>query len=79
MDRICWWPGVIGRWDREQQFPMRPDMREWLPPDHPVWLVISAVKMIDTPAVHRHRRTGGIGRAGYHPDMLLTLLMSGWA
>lgn len=64
--------------DRDQQFLMPPDMREWLPPDHPVWLVIAAVGRLDTSAVHAHRRTGGVGRAGYHPDMLLTLLMWAW-
>jgi transposase len=58
---------------------MPPDMREWLPADHPVWLVIAAVGQLDTSAVHAHRRTGGVGRAGYHPDMLLTLLMWAWA
>ena len=65
--------------DRDQQFLMPPDMREWLPADHPVWLVIAAVGQLDTSAVHAHRRTGGVGRAGYHPDMLLTLLMWAWA
>jgi transposase len=54
-------------------------MREWLPAGHPVWLVIAAVEQLDTSAFHRHRRTGGVGRAGYDPDMLLTLLMWGWA
>src|SRR5450755_2165744 len=58
---------------------MPPDMREWLSADHPVWLVIAAIGQIDTSAFHRHRRTGGVGRAGYHPDMLLTLLVWAWA
>lgn len=51
----------------------------WLPADHPVWLMISVVKMLDASAFHRHRRTGGVGRAGFDPDMLLTLLMWGWS
>jgi hypothetical protein len=29
--------------DRDQPFLFPPDMREWLPEDHPVWLVIRAV------------------------------------
>ena len=65
--------------DRDQRFLMPPDMREWLSADHPVWLVIAAIGQIDTSAFHRHRRTGGVGRAGYHPDMLLTLLVWAWA
>jgi len=52
-------------------------MREWLPADHPVWLVIRAVERMDTRAFHARRRTGGPGAAGYDPDMLATLLV--WA
>ena len=52
-------------------------MREWLPSDHPVWLVIRAVERMDTRAFHARRRTGGPGTAGYDPDMLVTLLV--WA
>src|SRR5216684_2836164 len=64
--------------DREQPFLLPPDMREWLPADHPVWLVIRVVEShLDTSAFHAARRTGGAGAAGYDPDMLVTLLM--WA
>jgi transposase len=64
--------------DRDQPFLFPPDMREWLPPDHPVWLVIRAVdEHMDTSAFHAGRRTGGAGTAGYDPDMLVTVLV--WA
>ncbi|HEY7921017.1 MAG TPA: transposase [Streptosporangiaceae bacterium] len=63
---------------REQPFLLPPDMREWLPEDHQVWLVIKVVEdHLDTSAFHAARRTGGPGTAGYDPDMLVTLLM--WA
>jgi len=63
---------------RDQPFLLPPDMREWLPEDHPVWLVIRAVEQhLDTSAAHAVRRTGGPGTAGYDPDMLVTLLV--WA
>lgn len=65
--------------DRDQRFLVPPDMREWLPANHPVWLVIAAVEQLDTSAFHRYRRIGGVGREGYDPDMLLTLLVWGWA
>lgn len=65
--------------DRDQLFLQPPDMREWLPAADPVWLVIDAVAHLDTAAIHRTRRTGGVGRAGYDPDMLLTVLIWGWA
>jgi transposase len=53
-------------------------MREWLPRDHPVWLVITVVAgHLDTSAFHARRRTGHAGTAGYDPDMLATVLV--WA
>ena len=63
--------------DRDQPFLLPPDMREWLPASHPVWLVIEAVARLDTSAFHARRRTGGAGAAGYDPDMLVALLV--WA
>lgn len=64
--------------DRDQAFLFPPDMREWLPADHPVHLVITVVEdHLDTGAFHAARRTGGAGTAGYDPDMLVTVLV--WA
>jgi transposase len=63
---------------RDQPFLFPPDMRDWLPEDHPVWLVITAVEdHMDTSAFHAVRSTGGAGTAGYDPDMLVALLV--WA
>lgn len=50
-------------------------MREWLPKHHLVWWLLSVVERLDTSALHRRRRRGGRGRAGYDPDMLLALLV----
>jgi transposase len=63
--------------DRDQVFLFPPDMREWLPGGHAVWLVIDAVGRMDTAAFHAGRKTGGAGAAGYDPDMLVTVLV--WA
>ena len=63
---------------RDQQFLLPPDMREWLPASDPVWLLIDLVEGMDTSAFHGERRIGGAGRAGYDPDMLLTLVVWGW-
>uniref|UniRef100_UPI003F65795A transposase n=1 Tax=Rhodococcus opacus TaxID=37919 RepID=UPI003F65795A len=66
--------------NRDQQFLLPPDMREWVPPTHPVWTVIEIVDThLDTSAFHGSRRTGGAGRAGYDPDMLVTLLIWAWS
>ncbi len=63
--------------DRDQVFLLPPDMREWLPGGHPVFVVIEALELLDTSAFHALRRTGGAGAAGYDPDMLLGVLV--WA
>jgi transposase len=64
--------------DRDQPFLLPPDIREWLPPGHPVHLVITVVEdHLDTSAFHAGRKTGGAGTAGYDPDMLATVLV--WA
>src|ERR1700722_906461 len=65
--------------DRDQPFLLPPDMREWLPADHVVWLVIEAVLRLDTSAFHARRRTGGAGAAGYDPDMIVKLLVLAYA
>ena len=66
--------------DRDQPFLFPPDMREWLPADHPVHLVITAVEdHLDTSAFHARRKTGGAGTAGYDPDMLAAVLVWGYA
>ena len=41
--------------------------------------MIRVVAGLDTSGPHAQRRTGGAGRAGYDPDMLLTLLIWAWA
>ena len=33
--------------DRDQPFLLAPDMREWLPAGHAVWLVIEAVRLLE--------------------------------
>jgi transposase len=64
--------------DRDQPFLFPPGMRDWLPPGHPAWLVITVVEdHLDTSAFHALRRTGRAGTAGYDPDMLVTVLV--WA
>src|SRR5215470_9394720 len=64
--------------NRDQPYLFPPSMRDWLPPGHPVWLVITAVEdHLDTSALHAGRKTGGAGAAGYDPVMLVLVLV--WA
>lgn len=65
--------------ERDQQFLLPPNMADWLADDHLVWFVLDVVEQLDTSAFHARRRTGGVGRAGYDPDMLLALLIYSYA
>lgn len=64
---------------RDQEFLLPPNMADWLPEDHLVWFVLDVVDQLDTRRFHASRRTGGVGRRGYDPDMLLALLIYAYA
>jgi transposase len=67
--------------DRDQAFLLPPDMRDWLPAGHLAWFLIDVVGEMDTSAFHsrRARVKASQGRAGYDPDMLVTLLLYAYA
>jgi transposase len=67
--------------DRGQAFLLPPDMADWLPEDHLAWFLIDAVKAMDTSAFHSRQAKARFrqGRAGFDPDMLITLLLYGYA
>jgi transposase len=67
--------------DRDQAFLLPPDMADWLPADHLAWFLIEAVGEMDTSAFHsrRARARASQGRSGFDPDMLVTLLLYGYA
>lgn len=67
------------RVDRAQRMLLPPGMTEWLSEDHLVWFVLSVVEQLDTRSWHAGRRLGGVGRQGFDPDMLLALLVYGYA
>jgi transposase len=64
---------------RDQEFLLPPNMAEWLPKTHLVWFVLDVVDRLDTSGFHATRRTGGVGRAGYDPDMLVALMIYAYA
>jgi transposase len=67
------------RVDRDQQFLLPPDMREWLPESHLVWFVIETVEQLDMSGFCERSVLGGVGRAGFDPKMLVALLVYGYA
>ncbi len=64
---------------RDQSFLLPPDMREWLPDDHLVWLVLDIVAQLERSTLHARHPNVGAGRAAYDPDMLLALLIYAYA
>jgi transposase len=65
--------------DRDQGFLLPPDVREWLPGEHLVWMVIEVVGSLDLRGFRRRARLGGAGRAPIDPGMLLALLIYAYA
>lgn len=61
--------------DRDQQFLLPPDVREWLPAGHLVWTVLDVVALMDTAGLHAAHPNAGVGRAAYDPEVLLAVLV----
>lgn len=59
---------------RDELMLLPPDVREWLPVDHWVWLLLDVIEQLDTSALHGRAKLGGAGRSPYDPDMLLAVL-----
>ena len=64
---------------REQVFLMPPDVRDWLPENHLVWLVLDAVEEMDLAAFYVGYRQDGHGRPAYEPSMMVALLLYAYA
>jgi transposase len=54
------------------------DMREWLPGDDLVFVVLDAVAALDLGEFRRRYRAGGHGRAAFDPGMMVALLLYGY-
>ena len=64
--------------DRDQQFLLPVDMREWLPDDDLVWLVLDAVEHSDLSAFRAAYRADGQGRPAFDPALMVALLLYGY-
>jgi transposase len=58
---------------------MPPSLTEWLPDDHLVWTVLSAVDQMDLGRFESVYRLGAAGRAPYDPAMMVALLLYSYA
>jgi transposase len=60
---------------RDQPLLLPADMREWLPEDDLVFVVLDAVAALDLGEFRRRYRTDGHGRAAFDPEMMVALLL----
>jgi transposase len=63
---------------RDQPLLMPVDMREWLPEDDLVYVVLDAVGTLDLGGFRRRYRADGHGRAAFDPEMMVALLLYGY-
>src|SRR6185369_16635248 len=63
---------------RDQPLLMPADMREWLPEDDLVHVVLDAVATLDLSEFRRRYRADGHGRAAFDPEMMVALLLYGY-
>ena len=63
--------------DRDTSFLLPPSVDDWLPKDHLARFVSEIVEQLDLSALTLSYR--GAGSAAYHPSMLLSLLIYGYA
>jgi transposase len=54
-------------------------MRDWLPEDHFVWVVVDAVERLDLSALRAVYRDDASGRPAYDPALMVALLLYGYA
>jgi transposase len=63
---------------RDQPLLLPADMREWLPEDDLVYVVLDAVAALDLGEFRRRYRSDGHGRAAFDPEMMVALLLYGY-
>src|SRR3954453_15031136 len=65
--------------ERRQTFLLPPDMRDWLPEDDIVHLILDAVALMDLSAFEATHKLGGAGQAPFAPSMLLSVLICAYS
>jgi hypothetical protein len=60
----------------EQRLLLPPDMRDWLPEGHLALFILDVVGLLDLSNIHAvNDAKDNRGRAGYHPAMMVALLV----
>ena len=62
--------------DRDQQFLLPPDVRDWLPAGHPALFVTEVVSALDLSGfVSAYQSTEDRGRPAYHPEVMVGIVL----
>jgi transposase len=64
---------------RDQALLLPPSLLDWVPDDHVVWTILSAVEEMDLSAFYGAYRADGHGRPAYDPAMMVALLLYAYA
>ena len=66
-------------WNPEQSFLFPPAPRDWLPENHLVYFLLDVVPQMDLRPILQPYQAEERGQPPYHPTMLVTLLLYGYA
>jgi transposase len=66
-------------WNPDQSFLFPPSPRDWLSENHLVYFLLDVVPQMDLQPILQPYLTEGRGQPPYHPTMLVTLLLYGYA
>lgn len=75
--RKTWWVEARFRsFDRDQQFLLPPDVRDWLPAGHPALFLVELVESLDLSGfVARSQTSRDRGRPAYHPRVMVGIAL----
>jgi transposase len=66
-------------WNPDQSFLFPPAPRDWLPENHLIYFLLDVVPQMDLQPILRPYQAEERGQPPYHPTMLVTLLLYGYA
>jgi transposase len=66
-------------WNPDQSFLFPPAPRDWLPENHLVYFLLDVIPQMDLQPILRPYQTEERGQPPFHPTMLVTLLLYGYA
>jgi len=67
-------------WNPDQQLLVPPSLRDWLPEDHPVYLMLGILEEIDISAIEeKYQRKDPRGTRPHAPRMMVGLLLYGYS